>query len=313
MKPIIIFDTDMDTDCDDVGALSMLLEAHLAQKIELLGIITDSLCKYAAPFCEAMTKHYGVNLPIGAIYENDYKDTDFNIKRFENYRNHSNNCFKQNGYNHILSKEIKKTDRDYPSASLLYRKLLANAEDKSVTVLCVGLLTAASEALTSLPDDISPLSGIELFNKKVSRVITMGNPEKINDFNWGMDAYASEQFFALCPVPVFISPQGSEIITGEHLSSALDSNHPLRLAYELWLGKQHCGRQSWDLIATLYAINPSTPYLTQRNLGLCYYDVAKKKLHIDESENSNFKLISTNFSDDYIKKLLNECMLGNFN
>ena len=31
-KPIVIFDTDMDTDCDDVGALAMLIEAHLSRK-----------------------------------------------------------------------------------------------------------------------------------------------------------------------------------------------------------------------------------------------------------------------------------------
>ena len=73
-KPLIIFDTDMDTDCDDVGALAMLLNAHLSKKAELLGIITDSVCKYAAPFCETMTRFYEVSLPIGAIYERDYQD-----------------------------------------------------------------------------------------------------------------------------------------------------------------------------------------------------------------------------------------------
>ena len=50
MKPLIIFDTDMDTDCDDVGALAMLLTAHNAKRIELLGIVTDSVSEYAAPF-----------------------------------------------------------------------------------------------------------------------------------------------------------------------------------------------------------------------------------------------------------------------
>ena len=95
-KPIIIFDTDMDTDCDDVGALAMLLEAHLSNKIELAGIITDSVCEYAAPFCETMLCSYKINLPIGAIYEGDYKDTDLNIARFDNYRKHSNRSLSAN-------------------------------------------------------------------------------------------------------------------------------------------------------------------------------------------------------------------------
>ena len=36
-KPIIIFDTDMDTDCDDAGALLMLINAHLRGDASLLG------------------------------------------------------------------------------------------------------------------------------------------------------------------------------------------------------------------------------------------------------------------------------------
>ena len=67
---------------------------------------------------------------------------------------------------------------------------------------------------------------------------TMGTPNKPNDFNWGMDAYAAERFFTLCPTPVYISAEGSEIVTGEHLSTRLNSDHPLRQAYELWLGKK---------------------------------------------------------------------------
>ena len=310
-KPLIIFDTDMDTDCDDVGALAMLLNAHLSKKAELLGIITDSVCKYAAPFCETMTRFYEVSLPIGAIYERDYQDTDSNIKRFENYRKHSDYCFKQQGYNYVLSKEIQKNDIDYPPAVKMYRELLANARDRSVTVLCVGLLTSVAEALSSPPDSISPLSGVELFRQKVYRVITMGNPEKINDFNWGMDAYAAKRFFDLCPVPVYISPEGADIITGAHLSR-LHSQHPLRRAYELWLGKEGCGRASWDLIASLFAINPSCPHLTQRDLGTCRYSSTEKKLYECDSLKGQFKLLSTSCEPSLMANLLNEYMLGNF-
>ena len=35
--PLIIFDTDMDTDCDDAGALAILYEYVKRQKAELLG------------------------------------------------------------------------------------------------------------------------------------------------------------------------------------------------------------------------------------------------------------------------------------
>ena len=241
-KPIIIFDTDMDTDCDDVGALAMLLEAHLSKKIELAGIITDSVCEYAAPFCEAMLRFYKVDLPIGAIYESDYKETASDIARFDNYRKHSARFINANGYNHVLSKSIRKTDRDYPSAASTYRALLAKAEDKSVTVVCVGMLTAIAEMLESTPDSISTLSGVELFEKKVARVIAMGAPDVPNCFNWAMDAHAAERFFALCPTPVYISPEGTKIVSGEHLTASLNGAHPLRRAYEIWLDEENCGR-----------------------------------------------------------------------
>ena len=311
-KPIIIFDTDMDTDCDDVGALAMLLEAHLSNKIELAGIITDSVCEYAAPFCEAMLRFYNVDLPIGAIYESDYKDTDLNVARFNNYRKHSVRFLTANGYNHVLSKSVQKTDRDYPSAVSAYRTLLAKAKDKSVTVVCVGLLTGVAEMLTSAPDSISPLSGVELFSQKVSRVITMGAPNVPNCFNWGMDAYSAERFFALCPTPVYISPEGTEIVTGAHLTKRLNSNHPLRKAYEIWLEKENCGRASWDLIAALYAIKPDSPYLKESDLGVCRYNVDEKCLYTDETKNAQYKLISTNCETQIMVDALNEYMLGNF-
>ncbi len=312
-KPIIIFDTDMDTDCDDVGALAMLLTAHASKRIELLGIVTDSVSKYAAPFCEVMTRYYKTELPIGAIYDGDYKDTDFNIARFEAYRSLSNRHLNsERGYNRVLSEKIKKTDADYPSAVSVYRALLSKAEDNSVTVLCVGMLTAVAEALATSPDAISPHSGVELFRQKVKCVITMGAPEIANDFNWGMDAYATERFFDLCPVPVFISPEGEKIITGGHLTAKLEDTHPLRRAYEIWLGKESCGRSSWDLIATLYAISPDTPYLSQSDLGVCRYSAKEKRSYVSKSKSARCKLLRTSCECELMAKILNECMLGSF-
>ena len=312
-KPLIIFDTDMDTDCDDVGALAMLLTAHTSKKIELLGIVTDSVSKYAAPFSEVITRYYKTDIPIGAVHEGDYNDTEFNLARFEKYRSLSKWCI-DNGkaYNITLSEKLGKTDRDYPKASSVYRELLSKAEDNSVTVLCVGMLTAIAEALESQPDGISPLSGAELFSKKVKCVITMGTPEIVNDFNWGMDAYATERFFELCPTPVFITPEGEKIITGEHLTAKLCDTHPLRRAYEIWLGKENTGRSSWDLIATLYAINPDTSLISVSDLGVCRYSAEEKRSYVIKSEPVKCRLLQIDCDDAFMAKLLNGRMLGDF-
>ena len=312
-KISMIFDTDMDTDCDDVGAFAMLLEAHLSNKVQLLGVVADSMNSYAAPCCEMIAKYYGVKVPVGTTYSYCYHETAADKERFADYIRHSKNCFLVGkSYNYSFTKEINKSDSDYPSATKVYRKLLAEAEDNSVTVLCVGMLTAAAYALSSLPDDISPLNGVELFRKKVKKIITMGNPRKINDFNWGKDAVGAERFFSICPVPIYISAEGTSVLTGNHLSSVLPQEHPLRRAYEIWLGGQNLSRSSWDLIATLYAMQPDTPYIFKEDLGKGWYDATKKQFFAENENGNNIKEIFLNCEPSKMEKILNECMLGNY-
>ena len=306
-KPLIIFDTDMDTDCDDAGALAMLLNAHLQNKIELLGMIADSVCPYAAPCCEAIAQSYGVSVPTGAIYADDYTGEE----RFAAYLEHTKNCAEKGmDYNRVFAEEIGKIDKDYPQAVTLYRKLLANATEKSITVLCVGMLTAIAETLQSKADEISPLSGTELFAKKVKKVICMGNPKKTPDFNWGMDAKSTEIFFRLCPTPIYISAEGKEVITGNHLTAELPETDLVRRAYEQWLKAPNTGRASWDLIASLYAINSDTPYIGVCDLGECRYDTVAKITKVTKADQPQCKILRLACKKEQMQNVLNEYMIG---
>ena len=58
-KPIIIFDTDMDTDVDDAGALAILLSYVKQGRAALLGILADGPDRYAAAACEALCRRCG--------------------------------------------------------------------------------------------------------------------------------------------------------------------------------------------------------------------------------------------------------------
>ena len=309
-KPLIIFDTDMDTDCDDAGALAMLLHAHLQNKIELLGMVADSVCRYAAPCCEAIAESYGVSVPTGAIYADDYAGE----KRFEAYLKHTKNCAEKGlDYNRVFANEIGKIDKDYPHAVTFYRKLLSNAEEKSVTVLCVGMLTAIAETLQSKPDEISLFSGTELFAQKVKKVICVGNPKKAPDFNWGMDAKSTEIFFRLCPTPIYISAEGKEVITGNHLTTELPETDLVRRAYEQWLKAKNTGRASWDLIASLYAIDDNSSYIEVRDLGVCTYDALAQITNVTKTESPKCKTLHLTCSNRQAEKVLNDYMLGKFN
>ena len=65
-------------------------------------------------------------------------------------------------------------DGTYMESYKLYRKLLAESPDKSVTIASIGFVTSLSRLLQSGPDEYSPLNGVELVRKKVKELYAMG-------------------------------------------------------------------------------------------------------------------------------------------
>ena len=289
-KPRIIFDTDMDTDCDDAGAIAMLLNAHNEGKIDLLGIIASAPSRDAAPCSEVICEYYGVKVPVGAVYYSDFCDDP----RFADYMVHQGNCTRL--YNKILSKRIAKCDRDYESAAKVYRKLLSEAQDKSITLVCVGTLTALAALLESGGDEISPLNGIELVKNKVKFVVSMGSPEAKPPekvcFNYRMDIIGAKKAFDICPVPVFISNAGTYIVTGKTLTGKLPKDHPLRVAYECW-GGENRGRSSWDLIAALFALDPESDVFRKEKIGTVVIDSEDQSMVFMRDEKENYEIFLT--------------------
>lgn len=272
-RPLILFDTDMDTDVDDAGALAILLSYVKQGKADLLGLITDGPDRYAAAACEALCRHYGVVCPIGTVRDAAYpaEETD----RFVKYRAQHRYLTPERCYTHALAEMIGKQDTDYPTAVETYRRLLAGAADDSVTIVCVGLLTALDELLRSGADAISPLDGRELVAKKVKYIVSMTNavyPEVVaKNFNYDMDSVGSEAAVAACPVPIHASPDGARVVTGASLSARLPQGHPLRLSYEMYNEGAGKGRSSWDLVALYYALEEESPCFAVHPRGrLCY-------------------------------------------
>ncbi len=303
-KPLILFDTDMDTDYDDAGALALLLEYVNKGKADLLGIVADSVAPGAAPGCEIIAGYYGVDCPIGAL------SSDFcaGEKRLEPYRNHSE---KFNLYQE-LAKDLGKTDKDYPSEVEVYRRCLLDAPDGSVVVVCVGMLTALANALMSQGDEISPLSGVELFRKKVKYIVSMGFPDQVQNFNWNMDEVASEQFFRLCPVPVYANSGGTGIITGTTFQEVLPEDHPVRRTYELFTppGKK-LGRDSWDQLALLYALEPENPLFRIEQKGTLIYNPEEHRSFWVEGDREDWEILLIGGVEE-TERYLEDRMTGKF-
>src|SRR5688572_12405667 len=62
----VIFDTDMDTDCDDAAALAMLHAFADRGELHILATVVSSRYRWSVPCVQAINSHYGrPDLPIG--------------------------------------------------------------------------------------------------------------------------------------------------------------------------------------------------------------------------------------------------------
>ncbi|GAB3019888.1 nucleoside hydrolase [uncultured Cyclobacterium sp.] len=237
----VILDADLDSDVDDVGALAMLhtLEDH--QTIKILGVVITSDDKDAAGCAAAINTYYKrPDIPIGV-------EKGITLRSFSKYT-------KQLATNYPHSLKNGKQPED---ATRLYRRLLVNSPDNSVVIISIGHLTNIRKLLNSKADHISPLSGHELIKQKVKLWSCMGgqypNGKEANFYR--PDPESTKIAVKNWPGQVIFSGWeiGNNIITGaDYLKHALDSEHPVSLAYKLFNGYQ--GRQSWDQTSILVAL-----------------------------------------------------------
>ena len=104
-----------------------------------------------------------------------------------------------------------------------------------------------------------------------------------------------------------------DVITGAHLTDALPKEHPLRLAYELYMEGEHRGRASWDLIAVLFALEPNSPlFRVTRHPGeQIDHESEPCRLFWRKGERGD-AVIEPTVSPEEMAALLNRRMLGDF-
>lgn len=260
-KPVkIIYDTDIDLDVDDVGALAVLHALADNGEAELLGVIVNAPTPYGATTVSAINRYYGrPNIPVGDMPIEEYV-YDKSFDRW--YRNYAVNTPYGN-FNLPIFRRFEnniKTRKDVWSGVLLYRKLLSEAPDKSVTIAAVGLLTVLEDLMYSKPDKYSKLDGKSLIKLKVKELVCMagGNQPAPNraSFNWGFEGRGdAERISREWPTNMYLSPTGGKVATGARLSIETPTSNPVRAAYELFLKPaKHKNRPTWDQIAVYYAV-----------------------------------------------------------
>jgi len=248
----IIFDTDFDSDIDDVGALYLLHTLADRGDVEILATILSST-HFWSPFAlDAINTFWGrPDIPIGAPFIDG-------VNKGSVYAETIAKTFPNN------MGEQKKIEE----ATLLYRHILASQPDSSITMVTVGHLTNIAKLLKSEPDEWSPLSGKELVSKKVKCWVAMLGQGM--DWNMRWDRDASKTAINEFPVPVVLTVDGQEVKTGS-LTQALPDTNPIKTVYKLW--EEHYGeidRSSWDQISTLFAVEGESDYFTLQSGTLLF-------------------------------------------
>jgi hypothetical protein len=252
----VIFDTDMDSDCDDAGALAMLHALADAGEVRILATVCSARHKWSAPCVEAINRYYGrPDLPIGVPRG---RDTGSKIG---------------SKYAQTIAKEFPGRIASYdeaPAATAVYRKVLAAEADGSVVIVTVGDVTNLRDLLETPADALSPLAGPELVKRKVRRWICMGGgyPEHLDPAVYGnfkTDPQATVAAVRDWPGTIWFSGEGEDLKTGQGLRETPATN-PVRRIYEIYLGKAP-SRPSWDQLTVLYAVRPEAPYWKLHTTG----------------------------------------------
>lgn len=259
----VIFDTDMGNDVDDALALDMLYKYVDAGMVDLLAIPVNKEGLAAPEFMDVMGTWYGYpDIPVGIIRDGaDCGDdsTSYTRKVLDMKDDKGEPLFvrSRSGYG------------DYPESVDLYRKVLSEAEDGSVTIISVGFSTNLARLLDSGADEYSSLSGKELVAKKVRMLYTMaGNmsDSTFTEYNVVIDIHAAKKVFSEWPTPLVTSPfeLGAQI---KFPAASIENDfgwagpHPAVEAYKAF-SQMPYDREIWDLTAVLAAVEGGPEYFT---------------------------------------------------
>jgi inosine-uridine nucleoside N-ribohydrolase len=256
----VIFDTDMDSDCDDLGALAVLHALADQGEAKILGVVTTTDNAFSPLCADAINTYYGrPDIPIGVL---DPKA--------------GGSAKAQSRYTKEIAEEFPHDLASYGDAEdavELYRRTLAGQPDNSVVLITVGHLTSLRRLMDSAPDRHSPLNGIDLLRKKVRFLSCMGGkyPAGKEANFYRPDPASTVRVVNDFPRPIMFSGGeiGAAIQTGARLAETPETN-PVRRGYARYLGGEGKTRSSWDQTAVLYAVRGLRDCWSAQSVGYCH-------------------------------------------
>lgn len=305
----VILDTDMGSDCDDVGAMALLHHFADQDKVEILGVIYSSgKIPFGVGIIDAINVYYGRSrIPVGASYDLSFGDPKDKMQAeklakdtiaYDNTLIHNHDAFEQ---------------------TILNRRLLARAPDNSVTYITIGHTKALYELLRSIPDSISSMNGYDLVSKKIKRWVALGalgasnkKVEGVKDWNFykNNSAVYTDYLIDQFPKPAYFVDAGAKVFTGGSLET-LNAGNIVRTAYRDWLWNVEKKtlldqRPSWDLATVYYAVMGPDEYFEELAPGALTFDMEKGSKWITTKVNPlHHFIVQKQGSDKAFAKTLN--------
>jgi hypothetical protein len=202
------------------------------------------------------------------------------------------------------------TDEQRPDALKVYRRLLATAPDRSVTIASIGFLTNLDSLLKSKGDEHDARDGPALVRAKVKLLSLMGGKYPAGAEHNFNHAGAVESTRFVCEswpdevVPMVFSgfELGGPILTGKAYQQSPPS--PMRRCYELAYDSLRKGRPSWDQTTVLHAVRG----LTHGDVT-CWTEVGGGSNRID-ANGANAWVASPVRRQSYLKRALDDATMA---
>jgi inosine-uridine nucleoside N-ribohydrolase len=259
----VIFDCDMDSDCDDAGALGLLHALADLGEAEILAVMISALDPNAAPCADAINTYYGRgDLPIGTARRPAPDQKSKYTKAVADRCPHD-----------------LKASADAPDAVELYRRILEAEKDGAVTLVTVGDMTNLAKLLR-VPAEGERPSGVDLVKRKVKLWVCMGgnfigkpakDDLKLGNNNFTLDPKATFAAITGWPTPiVFAGREVCSVPSGLNAGARLaetPKENPVRIAYEAYFGEAVKDRHVADQATVLFAVRGLRDYWDAEGRG----------------------------------------------
>jgi len=241
--PKIIFDSDIArvdslgndiSDIDDLGALTILNALANKGLCEVICIVTNSRSDHVVEMIDAVNTYYFNNdIPIGIKGGSSVLIKD------------------QNSYARVIANRFEHSQKStsaFSSTEVLRRVLSTVTENDTVIYIHADAISSwdflsISSFLESAPDQVSDMTGWELFNSKVDQLVSYVPCLPNNGVSENCPDWSNQPSSNVAKLQYFLKTYSNQLIGNTtaveeaHLPTGLwrqSSDHPVKIAYEYY-------------------------------------------------------------------------------